>query len=385
MIDSAGREETLTRNFARLVAICGLCIGGIWVLELVTRPTQPVWWSIFGYIILLLAMFSITVGARAMRMSALRAIMGLSVVLGFALQLLTFPAMRGTVSPVVWEVSWMFAGVYLCFIALQLDMSRPQLTVNLIAAVTATFPALSFWATYDFWPLHLWVVTLVQFTNVGFPMLLLEVRARMSQYGVRQDRWRLRVTESAAARERLREERRLGRILHDNILGVMNQVMWSGSEITDDLRASVREALALLHRAERPGESEMSVREIRTVVEAAMREANPDVDCFIVEADGSLPENVVATFLAALMEALRNSAKHAPGSQRAVCAELAGDCVNVVVSDDGPGFVPESVSPNRLGVSRSISERMRDLPGGAARITSAPGEGTVVILTWKRP
>lgn len=66
-------------------------------------------------------------------------------------------------------------------------------------------------------------------------MLLLELRVRMARFGARQDRWRQRVTESAATREQLREERRLGGILHDNILGVMTQIMWSGGEMTGEL------------------------------------------------------------------------------------------------------------------------------------------------------
>lgn len=82
----------------------------------------------------------------------------------------------------------------------------------------------------------------------------------MTQYGARQDRYRRRVAESAALREKLHEERRLGTLLHDNILGVMSQIIWSGGEITDDLRTSVRGSLTLIHDAERPGENEMRCR-----------------------------------------------------------------------------------------------------------------------------
>lgn len=384
MIDTSGRQEYLTRRFARLVAICGLCIGAIWSFEVVARPTPPAWWLLSGYFLLLIILAVIAVWASKARLRVLRALMAFSAVFGFSLQLLTYPATPVQASSYYWEISWMLTGIYLCFIALLFTTSRPFLTINLITAVTATFPALSFWVTYGSWPLQFWVITLVQFTNVGYPMLLLELRSRMTQYGVRQDRWRWRVTESAALREKLREERRLGTLLHDNILGVMSQIMWSGGEITDDLRTSVRGALTLLHDAERPGENEMNVHEIRTILETALRETDPDIDCSISATHGSLPENVIATVTAALMEALRNSAKHAPGSHRSVRAELSGSSVRIVASDDGPGFTIGSVNSDRLGVSRSISGRMRDLPGGSAEINSAPGAGTVVILEWNR-
>lgn len=384
MIDTSGRQEYLTRRFARLVAICGLCIGAIWSFEVVARPTPPAWWLVGGYFLLFITLAVIAVWASGTRLRVLRALMASSAVFGFSLQLLTYPAGPVPISSYYWEISWMLTGIYLSFIALLLKTSRPFLTINLVAAVAATFPALSFWVTYGSWPLQFWVITLVQFTNVGYPMLLLELRARMTQYGARQDRWRRRVAESAALREKLREERRLGTLLHDNILGVMSQIMWSGGEITDDLRTSVRGSLTLLHDAERPGENEMSVQEIRTIVETALSETDPDIDCSISATHGSLPENVIATVMAALMEALRNSAKHAPGSHRSVRAELSGSSVRVVASDEGPGFTIDSVNSDRLGVSRSISGRMRDLPGGSAKINSAPGTGTVVILEWNR-
>lgn len=384
MINSSGRQEYLTRMFARLVAICGLCIGAIWSFEAVARPAPPAWWLVSGYILLLIILAAIAVWASRARLQVLRALMAFSTVFGFSLQLLTYPAAPVPVSSYFWEISWLLTGIYLSFIALLFKTNRPYLTINLIAAVTATFPALSFWATYGSWPFQFWVITLAQFTNVGYPTLLLELRARMMQYGARQDRWRRRVAESAALREKLREERRLGTLLHDNILGVMSQIIWSGGEITDDLRTSVRGALTLLHDAERPGENEISVQEIRTIIETALRETDPDINCSISATQGALPENVIATFMAALMEALRNSAKHAPGAPRSVRAELSGASVRVVASDDGPGFTVGNVNPDRLGVSRSISGRMRDLPGGSAEINSAPGVGTVVVLEWIR-
>jgi signal transduction histidine kinase len=55
--------------------------------------------------------------------------------------------------------------------------------------------------------------------------------------------------------------------------------------------------------------------------------------------------------------------------------------LQVTVRDAGAGFDPARVDPVRLGLRRSIVERIAEW-GGRASIRSAPGEGTVVSLRW---
>jgi signal transduction histidine kinase len=55
--------------------------------------------------------------------------------------------------------------------------------------------------------------------------------------------------------------------------------------------------------------------------------------------------------------------------------------VRVTVLDAGRGFDPDHSSSARLGLRRSIFERMAD-QGGSAVVRSAPGQGTEVILRW---
>ncbi len=61
--------------------------------------------------------------------------------------------------------------------------------------------------------------------------------------------------------------------------------------------------------------------------------------------------------------------------------------VRVTIRDDGPGIpdgrLAEAAAAGRLGVSHSISGRLRDL-GGSATISSVPGEGTEVELRLPR-
>ena len=49
--------------------------------------------------------------------------------------------------------------------------------------------------------------------------------------------------------------------------------------------------------------------------------------------------------------------------------------------DDGVGFDRSAVPTERLGVRRSIIERMAAVDG-AAEVFSAPGNGTRVMLVW---
>jgi signal transduction histidine kinase len=53
--------------------------------------------------------------------------------------------------------------------------------------------------------------------------------------------------------------------------------------------------------------------------------------------------------------------------------------VTFMVSDEGVGFDPDAVDASRLGIRGSIVGRM-EAAGGWARIWSAPGAGTTVLL-----
>jgi two-component sensor histidine kinase len=64
--------------------------------------------------------------------------------------------------------------------------------------------------------------------------------------------------------------------------------------------------------------------------------------------------------------------------------ETCPEGIRVTVRDAGAGFDPGQVDPSRLGLRRSIVERLADW-GGRALIRSSPGAGTEVILCWAPP
>jgi signal transduction histidine kinase len=77
-------------------------------------------------------------------------------------------------------------------------------------------------------------------------------------------------------------------------------------------------------------------------------------------------------------------ARHAgPDACAWVLLERLDDQLQVTIRDDGAGLNPGRLEAaereGRLGVAGSIRGRIADL-GGAATITSAPGQGTTVEL-----
>jgi signal transduction histidine kinase len=82
--------------------------------------------------------------------------------------------------------------------------------------------------------------------------------------------------------------------------------------------------------------------------------------------------------VAAVREAVANAVRHAGGTVR-VYVECHPAAVEVFVRDRGPGFEPEQVPKDRLGLRESVVGRM-ERHGGTATIRTAIGEGTEVRL-----
>jgi signal transduction histidine kinase len=99
-----------------------------------------------------------------------------------------------------------------------------------------------------------------------------------------------------------------------------------------------------------------------------------------------LPLASAITVYRFFQEALLNVVKHADVDDAYVSLRVDDDVVLAVVRDEGPGFDPDRVRPDRgrhvgLGLLR---ERAR-LSGGGLEVTSAAGEGTTLTLRLPRP
>jgi signal transduction histidine kinase len=98
----------------------------------------------------------------------------------------------------------------------------------------------------------------------------------------------------------------------------------------------------------------------------------------VVVGDGPVGDDLAA-LVAAMREALQNAARHSGAGRVDVYAEVAASGVEVFVRDRGIGFDPATVPSDRLGVRRSIVDRMVR-HGGSADVRSQPGAGTELRL-----
>jgi signal transduction histidine kinase len=96
-----------------------------------------------------------------------------------------------------------------------------------------------------------------------------------------------------------------------------------------------------------------------------------------------LPTHVLDAFLLALGECLENVRRHAGVPEAHVTIVHDEAMVRAMVTDSGVGFELDAISSERLGFKDSVVNRLREV-GGDARLFSAPGSGTTVVLEAPR-
>jgi signal transduction histidine kinase len=205
-------------------------------------------------------------------------------------------------------------------------------------------------------------------------------------------------SEEYASLHRDIERREHERLLHDTILNTLTALARSDGDDAAKMVSRCRQDVALIEVAlgdpgvpaagdtRSPGDLPGQVR----AVAAEMRARGLDVHVGIDDWGGlSVPERVIAAISNALREALSNVAQHAGTGEAWVTvrqAALAGDPeiprrLAVIVRDTGTGFDLARVDQARLGLRRSIGERIADC-GGRASLWSEPGQGTVAVISW---
>ncbi len=99
-----------------------------------------------------------------------------------------------------------------------------------------------------------------------------------------------------------------------------------------------------------------------------------------VDGDSSLDPNLQVALYRIAQEALNNIAKHARASHASVNLHCQPGRVALRISDDGYGFDPDDVLPDRVGMG-TMRERAEQV-GAALDIRSQLGHGTQVIVNW---
>ena len=96
-----------------------------------------------------------------------------------------------------------------------------------------------------------------------------------------------------------------------------------------------------------------------------------------------LPSDVLDAFLLALAECLENVRRHSGVTEAHVTIVDDEKMVRAMITDAGVGFTLDDVDSARLGFKESVVGRLKEV-GGHARLFSAPGSGTTVVLEVPR-
>jgi signal transduction histidine kinase len=233
----------------------------------------------------------------------------------------------------------------------------------------------------------------------GFGRWVLYGRAAAADAAL--DRADRAASDQYAVLSRTIERREHERLVHDTVLNTLTALARAGSEDAAQVVSRCRQDIALIEGAlGDPGDlatgaghpSGDLLTEVRDVA-ADMRDRGLIVH--LETGDGkvpALPARVVAALSNAAREALSNVATHAGTGEawlRVRVLASGGPAgtpfrVEVIVRDRGRGFDPARVDQARLGLRRSIAERIADC-GGQAWIRSELGQGTGVRLAWPAP
>jgi len=188
------------------------------------------------------------------------------------------------------------------------------------------------------------------------------------------------LSEERAARVRSQERADMAAHLHDSVLQTLALIQRhaeDGRTVATLARSQERDLRSWLY-GDAPA-AESSVAGALKAAAAEVEDAHGVPVEVVVVADAPVTEGVRPLLLAA-REAMANAARHSGAPRVDVYAECGDRVVEVFVRDRGRGFDPAAVPEDRLGVRRSIEDRMRRHGGGAA-VRTAPGEGTEVRLS----
>jgi len=177
-------------------------------------------------------------------------------------------------------------------------------------------------------------------------------------------------------------------IVHDSVLTTLLSAARAFSPEAKSLAATMagnaighlREAVAVAPDSEATVSGEVVVQRIKATAESM---SQPVTVRSFVEEWFEIPVHVAEAAYSATVQAMVNSLQHAgSGVDRWIEVHSYGhQGFTIEIGDRGAGFDPDLIPTERLGVRISILERVASA-GGLARIDTAPGEGTIITLSW---
>ncbi|MCP3997751.1 MAG: hypothetical protein GY722_22220 [bacterium] len=199
-----------------------------------------------------------------------------------------------------------------------------------------------------------------------------------------QDRRRIEMQSKldnvAAAKARHEERLEIANRLHDSVLQTL-AALRRDSEDGDQVRyLARRQERELRHTiSEYRSPHQHSARaELQTISGDVEDIHRIEID-IVIRGDAECDDRLRA-ILAATREALLNAAKYAGVDTVYLYAEFKPDTIQVSVRDRGRGFDPTSAASGR-GIEHSLRRRAEEVDA-AVTLTTAPGAGTNVEITW---
>jgi signal transduction histidine kinase len=190
----------------------------------------------------------------------------------------------------------------------------------------------------------------------------------------------MRLARDRAGTAHDRERQRFAAHLHDSVLQTLALVQRQAHDPVAVARLARRQEHAL--RAWMAGEAELVSDTLVAVVRDAVAGVEDEYGItveFTAIGDRAL-DPACEELVAAAREALRNAGRHARGTPVFVFCQTGADgAVELFIRDEGPGFDPANVPPERRGIRDAIVGRMA-FAGGQATVDSVYGEGTEVTL-----
>ncbi len=194
-------------------------------------------------------------------------------------------------------------------------------------------------------------------------------------------RWR---NQDEQRRALIRSEERadIAAHVHDSVLQTLTLIQRNAQDPREVSRLARAEERALRSWLYAPAGDPTRTFEARLQRDAAEVEATYSATIEVVVVGDAPIDASLTALLAAARESMINAAQHGGGSI-SVFAEITADSVALYVRDRGPGFDLSQVSPDRHGLRESIIGRV-ERAGGTAKVSSAVGSGTEILLRMPR-
>jgi signal transduction histidine kinase len=222
----------------------------------------------------------------------------------------------------------------------------------------------------------------------GILILVTVLRAAASGVDIAQQNALARYAHAVRQHATEAERVQVDSIVHDSVLTTLISAARAFSPEAKTLAATMagnaighlREAVAVAPDSEATISGEILAQRITSAAESM---SQPVTVHTFVDEWCEIPVTVADAAYSATVQAMINSLQHAGnGVDRWVEMHSQGhQAFTIEIGDRGVGFDPDQIATERLGVRVSILERVASA-GGHARIDTAPGEGTVIILSW---